>query len=448
MLMKRKASALTFTVMLVVLLLIAAFVPSLNAAYEAPQVQWQKTYGPYEGYSLVQTADGGYIVAGQQAAWNTVLQHGTSGWTNFTALLLKVDGSGNLQWTKTYDSEVGAGLSARSVFQTKDSGFAFIGPRLGGVFLIKTDAEGNMQWNTTIAWSGGNLLSNGIYTSDGGYLLVGTNRVVDGPNGYGWLVKTDENGNTLWNKTFGVLYSSSYSYVDARVVAEDSDGGYLVAGNWIRDAWFAKFNRDGAVLWNQTYDIQYTEDSWTEYQVLSIAKTVDGGFILAGGNGHRGFLLKTTSEGVMEWNRHYVDGSAFSSIVPAASGVGYLAVGGFGDPYDVWFVRLDSSGDLLWNSTYNIPRGDYRHQNAARSVVGTSDGGYAVTGTLNSTVWLVKFAPEPNVLPDNTSPPPDHVSPQFPTTWIVAIVIMVVAVTVGLLFYFRKRKNKAETSAA
>jgi hypothetical protein len=103
---------------------------------------------------------------------------------------------------------------------------------------------------------------------------------------------------------------------------------------------------------------------------------------------------------------------------------------------------------LLWNSTYNISRGDYRHQNAACSVVGTSDGGYAVTGALNSTVWLVKFAPEPPALPDNTSPPPNPVSPQFPTTLIVAIVIIVVAVTVGLLFYFRKRKNKAEAPVA
>jgi hypothetical protein len=442
--MKRKASILTFTAMLVALSLIFASVPSLKAVTAEPQIEWQKTYNPLSGYSVAQTVDGGYAIAGQQAAWKTVSYHGTSGWANKTALLIKVDASGNVEWTKTYDKEVGGGGRAVSVVQTKDEGFAIIG--LG--FLIKTDAEGNIKWNTTIAWPGGTLLSNGIHTSDEGYLLVGTNRVVDGPNGYGWLVKTDENGNTLWNKTFGVLYSSSYSYVDARVVAEDSDGGYLVAGNWIHDAWFAKLNSDGDVLWNQTYDIQYTEDSWTEYQVLSIAKTVDGGFILAGGNGHRGFLLKTTSEGVMEWNRHYVDGSAFSSIVPAASGVGYFAVGGFGDPYDVWFVRLDSSGDLLWNSTYNISRGDYRHQNAACSVVGTSDGGYAVTGALNSTVWLVKFAPEPPALPDNTSPPPNPVSPQFPTTLIVAIVIIVVAVTVGLLFYFRKRKNKAEAPVA
>ena len=439
-LMKRKASILTFTATLLVLLLIVAPAPSLKAAYEAPQVQWEKAYGPYEGYSLVQTVDGGYAIAGQQAAFREFQQHLTSGWDNKTALLIKVDVSGNVEWTKAYDNEVGGGWRADSVVQTMDSGYTIIGLQQHRtttkniVLLIKTDSDGKIKWNTTIAWSGSTMECEGTLTRDGGYLIAGTSES-EYPNQFGWLVKTDETGNALWNRTFGDSHTS------ARTVAEADDGGYVVAGSWENDCWFAKTDVNGNLQWNQTYDFRFSDEIWTEYRLLSIAQAVDGGYLLAGSNGHRGFLVKTNSEGVMEWNRPYEDDSAFVSIVQATNGYGYFAVGGFSYPSDAgsWFVRLDSSGNILWNSTNAIHDGKTSSINVARSVVKTSDGGYAVTGALNSTVWLVKFAPEPPASPDNTSPPPNHVSPQFPTAWIVAVVIIVVGI--GLLVYFKKRKN-------
>jgi hypothetical protein len=168
----------------------------------------------------------------------------------------------------------------------------------------------------------------------------------------------------------------------------------------------------------------------------SIAKTSDGGYLLGGDSGYRGFLVKTTSQGLMQWNRPYVDKSAFLSVVQAASAEDYFAVGGFSFPSNAgaWFVRLDSSGNLLWNSTYAIIDQKTSSDNVARSVVKTSDGGYVVAGALNSTVWLVKFAPESNAPPGNTSPP-------FPTTGIVVAVIIVAVVGLGLLVYFKKRDH-------
>jgi hypothetical protein len=448
-LMERKASLLTFTVVLLVVLLLVAPAPSLKAAYEAPQVQWEKTYGPYEGYSLVQTVDGGYAIAGQQAAFREFQPHLTSGWENKTALLVKVDASGNVEWTKTYDNEVGGGWQADSVVQTTDSSYTIIGLQQGRtttkniVFLINTDSNGKTLWNITIAWPGDTMGCEGIQTSDGGYLLAGSSRYGESQSGIAWVLKTDENGKTLWNRTFGNFNSNQLFSVRALAVAEADDGGYLVAGHWMDDCWFAKTDANGNLQWNQTYDFRFENEILTTYMATSIIQAADGGYILAGGNGYRGFLVKTTSEGVMEWNRHYVDGSAFSSIVQAANGYGYFAVGGFSYPSDAgaWFVRLDSSGDLLWNSTRAIHDAKISSLSTARSVVKTSDGGYAVTGALNSTVWLVKFAPEPPALPDNTSPPPNPVSPQFPTTLIVATVIIAAVIGLGLLVYFKKRKR-------
>lgn len=434
--MKKTALALIM-VLLITLLLVASF-PSLRAVSEAPQIEWQKTYTPLSGYSLAQTSDGGYIIAGQQAAWKIV--HDTSYWTNMTALLIKVDASGDVEWTKTYGNEVGGGGCAYSVVRTMGSGYAIIGlqqtPAREVVFLIKTDAEGNIQWNTTIAWLGDTMLCEGTQTSDGGYLIAGSSRYGESGSGMAWILKTDENGNTLWNRTFGNFGSTQVWSVRALAVAEADDGGCLVAGNWMNDCWFAKTDVSGNLQWNQTYDFRFNDEVWYTYAATSIAKTADGGYILGGGNNKRGFLVKTNSEGVMQWNRPYEDNSGFTSVAQTTNRDGYFAVGGFSDPsdYDVWFVRLDSSGDLLWDSTYDIPRGDYRHQNAARSVVKTSDGGYAVVGALNGTIWLVKFAPESNAPPENTP---------FPTTLLIAVAIIVVIVAgvgLGLLIYLIKRK--------
>jgi hypothetical protein len=446
--MKRKASILTFTATLSVLLLIVAPAPSLKAAYEAPQVQWEKTYGPYEGYSLVQTDDGGYAIAGQQAAFREFQPHLTSGWENKTALLIKVDASGNVEWTKTYNNEVGGGWRADSVVQAMDSGYTIIGLQQGRtttkniVFLIKTDKQGNIQWNTTIAWQGSIMSCEGVLTNDGGYLTAGSSRYGETQSGMAWILKTDENGNTLWNRTFGNFGSTQLWSVRALAVAEADDGGCLVAGDWMSNCWFAKTDVNGNLQWNQTYDITFNDKNEGGDAVGCIVKVEDGGYILGGRTNTRGFLIKTNSEGEMEWNRPYLDYSVFLSIVTASSGDGYFAIGGFNNPSDdgPWFVRLDASGNLLWNSTFGLKSGNSDNTNSVRSVVKTSDGGYAVAGALNSTIWLVKFAPEPPVLPDNTSPPPDHVSPQFPTAWIMAVAIIVV-VGIGLLVYFKKRKR-------
>ena len=432
--MKRTAFAIMVISTLVVSLLLVADIPSLKAAYEAPQVQWEKTYGPYEGYSLVQTVDGGYAIAGQQAAFREFQPHLTSGWENQTALLIKVDASGNVEWTKTYGDEVGGGWTANSVVQTKDSGFAIVG--LG--FLIKTDFEGNIAWNTTITWSGSSTMEcKGILTSDGGYLLAGSGINEESPDTFAWVLKTDENGNALWNKTFTII-SDQLTSIRALAVAEADNDGYVVAGQWQQECWFAKTDVNGNLQWNQTYDITFNDKNEGGDAVTCIVKAEDGGYILGGKTNTRGFLIKTNSEGEMEWNRPYLDYSVFISIVTASSGNGYFAIGGFNNPSNdgPWFVRLDASGDLLWNSTFGLKS----DSNSVRSVVKTSDGGYAVAGTLNSTVWLVKFAPEPPALPDNTSPPPEHVPPQFPTAWIMAGVITVV-VGIGLIVYFKKRKH-------
>jgi hypothetical protein len=199
-------------------------------------LQWAKTYGgTNDDYasSVQQTSDGGYIVAGGTRSF------GAGGRDIF---LIKTDANGNIQWAKTYG---GTNWDwAFSVQQTSDGGYIVAGYTYsfgagdGDIFLIKTDANGNIIWAKTY----GGTYSDGAYsvrqTSDGRYIVAGgTNSF--GAGGYDFfLIKTDVNGNIIWAKTYGETnYEWAYS------VQQTSDGGYIVAGYTYSfgDGWYDIF---------------------------------------------------------------------------------------------------------------------------------------------------------------------------------------------------------------
>jgi hypothetical protein len=456
--MKRTIMAATVVLFLTCLSLVS-FVPFSKADFEAPEIQWDETYCALEGYSVVQTVDGGYIIAGQQADFREFQPHLLSGWENYTAWLIKVAASGNIEWNRTYGKEVGGGRRAYSVIQTTDSGYSIFGlrPQVGennAVFIIKTDSNGDIQWNTTISWSGRIERFVGTQTNDGGYLVAGSSAYEE-IKCMAWVIKVDENGISLWNRTFGNFESTQMWTVRARAVAEADDGGCIVAGHWETDCWFAKTDANGNLQWNQTYDLQF-DDDFSYYTIHSIVQAVDGGYIFAGDNDYRAFIVKTNSEGIMEWNRSYADESEFTSIVQSTDGEGYFAVGGFSVPYDkslgAWFVKLDVSGNLMWNTTYRLFENVNKYT-SAQCVIKTSDGGYAVAGTLEDNVWLVKFAPDyvappdDDIPPDGDSPPdtddlPEDDSSVFSEAWFVTTIICSVIVVANLIIYFKKIKRQ------
>lgn len=229
--------------------------------------QWDKRYDRSvydEGYSVQQTSDGGYIVTGITAAH---------------VFLLKTDASGVEQWSKTYgtsDYELGY-----SVQQTSDGGFIIAG--LSGsdwdhtdALLIKTDSAGNQQWRKTF---GGNW-EDAAYcvrqTSDGGYILTGQFDTLFGTDLDLWLIKTDPSGNKQWDKVFGGRqFDCGFS------VRQDSDGGYAVAGTTVgsgtgRDVWFIKTDSGGNELWDVTHGLNETDEG------RDMSLTDDGGYIITG----------------------------------------------------------------------------------------------------------------------------------------------------------------------
>jgi hypothetical protein len=183
-------------------------------------IQWAKTYGGtgVDGaYSVRQTSDGGYIVAGYTASF------GAGG-----AFLIKTNASGNLQWAKTYE---GTNL-LYSVQQTSDGGYIVAGltNSFGAgnkdVFLIKTNTTGNIIWAKTYGGWSDEWARSVQQTSDGGYIVAGYTDSFGAGGSDFFLIKTDANGNIIWAKTYG----GTGWYDEAMSVRQTSDGGYIVAG--------------------------------------------------------------------------------------------------------------------------------------------------------------------------------------------------------------------------
>jgi hypothetical protein len=162
------------------------------------------------------------------------------------------------------------------VVQTVDGGYALAGSMKSSdsvyredFWLVKTDAEGNMLWNRTYGGTGSNRASSVVQTTDGGYALAGSSDDFS-------LMKTDANGNLLWNRTL---------HGDALSMVQTSDCGFALAGfhahGSISHFWLVKTDANGKLLWvNDDISLFGSGNAY------SVIQTNDGGYSMAGVTGY------------------------------------------------------------------------------------------------------------------------------------------------------------------
>jgi hypothetical protein len=383
--------------------------------------KFNETFGGLynDEFTSVQLAsDGGYILAGSNELFRKEYEEYQS---ESAAWLLKVDSNGKELWNKTLRTG-----ESYSVQVTDDDGYVFAGSSIvsardweGGAWLIKIDSEGNEIWNNIYF---GDRESNEFVgltsvqlTPDNGFILAGASypRIPGEFHPYTWLIRTDSEGNEIWNKTFDITYCPGCDWPPlSLIVLPTQDGSYILAGNiYGGGARLIKIDSDGNEIWNKTFG--------GNYYPRSIQLAPDDGYILAGylvyGN-EDAWLLKVDSEGNELWNKTFGVGSnSISKFTSAqttpdgdyilagrlgASKVSWAAYGNGSNLSDAWLLKVDSEGNELWNKTFGGSNYD-----SASSVQPTLDGGCILAGTTASfgagmtDAWLVKVDADGNTIP-------------------------------------------------
>ncbi|WP_299208031.1 hypothetical protein [uncultured Dokdonia sp.] len=339
-------------------------------------VDFTNVYGGSEDdtfHDVTATNDGGFIALGYSQSIDGDITDNTTQVNRYW--LVKTDSEGIIQWSKTYggtDDDRG-----EEVIQTSDGGYAMIGysrSNDGDVstnegfqdhWIVKLDAQGEIEWQKSYGFAGSDQAFSIIQTSDGGYFTSGFLDVT-ASNGEGndlleteeedssratlhgvgefWGHKLDANGNKEWRRYFGGTNNDR-----AYATLQADDGGILMIGasesndfdisnaKGSYDFWVVRIDASGNLLWERSYggseiDIAY-----------AATKTPDGNYVIAGDT-------RSNDGDVTEFN-----GNA-----------------------DVWVIKINDQGTLLWEKTLGGTNFD-----TARAITATVDG-LAITGSSRS----------------------------------------------------------------
>jgi len=148
--------------------------------------------------AIKETSDGGFIIVGYVESWTT---------DDKAVYLVKTDEFGEVEWTKTYgDTKDDEGYD---VIQTSDGGYLIAGytksygAGLTDLWLIKTDSSGEILWEQVLGGAKNDAPNSLLALETGGYLVVGTTASYGSGSNDVWLIKTSNEGEVLWNITIG-----------------------------------------------------------------------------------------------------------------------------------------------------------------------------------------------------------------------------------------------------
>jgi len=383
--MNRKHSTMdSYPLFIIVLVLL--FIIFIGASFAG----WERWYyrpgdGHEHGYSVLQTPDSGYIVAGWSANTGFRMSAETSLPCPTDLYLLRTDSNGDTLWTRAYGTHAGFELcEGRSIVETYDGGYIIAGNCDFQMYLVKIDSSGDtLDTGWTRVYSGIGSAYEIAQTPDSGYIIAGST----GSDMF--LTKITADGESLWTQRYGGTERDEAFSLDVT-----TDSGYIIAGHTNSfgagsyDIYVVKTDSIGDTLWTKAYG--GSDYDWG----TSIVQTSDGGYAVAGytysfGAGdYDWYLVKTDSIGDTIWTKTYgdVEHDCCNFIMQTDDG-GFLLAGeihGGTGAADLYIIKTDSTGEISWEQTYGGV-----HTEIAYWVTQTFDGGYIISGTRDN--WSPTF---------------------------------------------------------
>ena len=390
---------------------------------QVPVIQWQKSLGGSDneykhiGQRYAQTTDGGYIISGYSISTdgNVIGNQGL-----YDYWILKLDSLGNIIWQRSLG---GSSMDiAYSVQQTSDDGYIVAGQTFSvdgnvignhgayDIWIVKLNASGSIVWQKALGGSDWDQAFSIQQTIDGGYVVAGSTASNDGNvsgfhGGFSdfWVVKLNSFGTIVWQKVLGGSGTET-----AYSIQQTSDGGYIVAGNSSSadgditgnlgeyDYWVVKLDINGNITWQKSLGGSDNDNAY------SIQQTSDGGYVVAGQTnsfdgyvtGNHGstdcWIVKLTSAGVVQWQKSLggSENDVAYSIQQTTDG-GFIVAGSSssidGDVSnaigqdDAWIIKLNNIGNITWQKKWGGPGIEI-----AYFIQQTNDGGYLFAGQSDS----------------------------------------------------------------
>ena len=338
---------------------------------------FSRTYGYSagyeEGYSVQQTSDSGYIVAGV-----------TFSTPDRQAYVVKTNPRGDTLWTRFVG---GPGAEALySIRQTTDGGYIATGysnsTGAGGldVYLVKLNSNGTTAWMRTYGSSSEDVGYAVRQTADGGYIVAGWTYGFGPQSPY--LIRTNASGDTLWTRTF---YISGVNRASLSV-EQTTDRGFILGGYLhgfaVQFVELIKTDSLGLAVWTKQIG------SFGSVAIgRSVRQTIDGGYVIAGsknvGVGSVIQLIKTNQNGDSVWSRQYAGVTAYDAYsVQQTRDGGYILAGQTSintNTSDLFLMKTDIQGDSLWAKTFGGAADERGYE-----VEQTLDGGYIIGGETSS----------------------------------------------------------------
>jgi hypothetical protein len=300
-----------------------------------------------EAYDIIEVSDGTIVFTGE--AYDNFE-------SRYSTYLVKLNSDGEFMWAKKYENvDRYRGFEAHSVVECLSGGFVLSGfkeisPSPGSYnmnfFLIRTDANGEVLWEGSYGGTGIDNAASVVETSDAGFLLAGATNSDSHGGQDAYLVKTDATGVQEWDLRLGGTLDD-----EAVCVIETSDDGYVMAGytdsfgDGDRDIYMAKTDSEGTIIWEKWHDAGSMTGSDS---ASSIIETLDGGLMVTGHVGADIYLLKTDSTGTFLWEQWRNGASPSYAEDLAELPNGDILVVGYVDPYgtfekpDGFVARIDT----------------------------------------------------------------------------------------------------------